>query len=172
MNFLILIKIRKAWSKENLLNAWIEDPVKCCKKCGISLTAIKSKSFNNQTKKPNAENLTFDTDKSQQNNSPESKKTKNNQIENSADLNDFHDIDEQNKNQFSKNSTESNKISLKMMRTHELNKLKNDESGDDENEPIKTCGICFIDYEAKQFNLKNSKKVMCDHVFCKFCWNT
>ena len=32
-NFLFL---KKAWSKEILLDSWIQDPFKCCEKCGIS----------------------------------------------------------------------------------------------------------------------------------------
>ncbi len=35
----IMLK-KHAWSKEKLLNSWIEDPVKCLEKCGISSAAI------------------------------------------------------------------------------------------------------------------------------------
>lgn len=31
---------KHAWSKEKLLNSWIEDPIKCLEKCGISSAAI------------------------------------------------------------------------------------------------------------------------------------
>lgn len=31
-----------AWSKQNLLNAWIEDPIKCCEKCGISTDSLNT----------------------------------------------------------------------------------------------------------------------------------
>ena len=35
----IMLK-KHAWSKEKLLNSWIEDPIKCLEKCGISSAAI------------------------------------------------------------------------------------------------------------------------------------
>ena len=31
-----------AWSKKSLISAWIEDPVKCCEKCGISGSVIEA----------------------------------------------------------------------------------------------------------------------------------
>ncbi|RNA41918.1 ankyrin repeat and IBR domain-containing, partial [Brachionus plicatilis] len=40
----ILLK-KHSWSKQNLLNAWIEDAKKCCEKCGLSSDVIKEKSL-------------------------------------------------------------------------------------------------------------------------------
>ncbi len=42
----ILLK-KHFWSKEKLMEAWIDDPLKCCEKCGISTSLVESTVHNN-----------------------------------------------------------------------------------------------------------------------------
>lgn len=103
----------QAWSKENLLNAWIEDPGKCCEKCGLSTAIIPQKIDKNLLLNANKYLKSNDGSKSQPNTS---------QDKNTSGLVLTNTFDNNNNNVIKPHELDSNLVIARKMSGRYLNK--------------------------------------------------
>lgn len=189
----ILLK-KHAWSKEDLLSAWVEDPIKCCEKCGITVEAIKtttspvnSASFAPTSTKSKIKPLELDSSQivARRLSGRYINKRRNQNTGGSKSPSEL----TRSSNKFAdKSSTGDNE-----MVSDEKSAIKKDENKDDS----MSCGICFAGFDSTHPVLdltrlrqrkENSKKceldqeeenvehenqlvdVICGHRFCRECW--
>jgi ankyrin repeat and IBR domain-containing protein 1 len=141
----ILLK-KHDWSKEKLLNSWIDDSIQCCEKCGVSVKSMAILNDNNED----------------------------NDDEDNLEVNDqFLDgesmVHRRSVRYFNKFNDPFRK-STRLAR----NNLKKKESIDNQQQKFEfvlddnqQCGICFI-----QLDNDNCIPNLCGHTFCRSCWTS